>query len=538
MIYSKRQTLEVLTFVSGFVFLASFTCNMIMVSTTVNTSYYIKSFVIVNMVCVALLSKWTVVLALIFLIMLFLYLRQRDLHLSIKVSPVKLMNLLVYLYILTFFLVLFVPAVSLSFALFLLCILVPCKNRVQTNMRLFWLVFWGFLILEAIEIIYSLHGFDEIRKIIPLKSQVVQMSGFLNAFIVYYVVKRNNWGFQEFETFFKVLVYCIMVVALEAIITFYLGIGRGISIFGNTPLNQLGMFQSTLIGNYHFVGRLGITLFFMSIYFLFKHRQKRYFFFAFLGFLLTFSTCSRHCIMALMVGFALWIILVLKKKLKVDIEIKVLMYYFLVIFVIGFAFASIYLIDMAAFVRGSEGAGAPIGQLIDKLIRLSRGVDVFMYTFPLGTGPGMSMYFMGSSLVSWNVTEWVGQLFDFDLTYIQRLLVNQTILIESGIGLGYGIHNLWFHTIMEFGLLGLVFVMYLWWNGWNKFVYLYRLEKKMPLGNDLSRTWVVFMLVFSICLSVFFAAKFRQYWYYAILFAFLELCVQKVSSQMRRYHDV
>ncbi len=539
MIYSKRRTLEVLAFVSGFIFLASITCNMVMVSTT-TTYYYVKMFNIANMVCIALLSKCTIVLALIFFIMLFLYLRQPGLYHSIKVNPIKLMNFLVCLYMLKFLTVLPLPMFSLSVALFLLCILVPRKYRIQTNMRVFWLVLWGFFILEAIEIIFALQGFGEIRKIIPVKKQVMHMSAFLSGFIVYYVVKRNNWGFQEFEKFFKILMYGIMVVALESIITFYLGIGREISIFGYTPIHlHINMFQSTLIGSYKITSRLGITLFFISIYFLLKHQQKRYIVFVCFGFLLTFATGHRQCIMALMIGLALWIILLIREKLKeVDFEKRALAYSFLVLIMIGFAFASISLLDIATSLRGTEGAGDPIGQIVMRIIRWSRGVSVFLYTFPLGTGNNMNTYFMGSSLVPWNITEWTCQLFDIDLTRIKWCFVSNKIFVETGLELGHTIHNLWFRTITEFGLLGLVFVMYLWWNGWKIFVCLCRLQGKMPLGNDFPQVWAVFMMVFSICLSVCFEDKFRSYWYFAILFAFLELCVQKVSSQVQRCRDV
>ncbi len=179
-------------------------------------------------------------------------------------------------------------------------------------------------------------------------------------------------------------------------------------------------------------------------------------------------------------------------------------------------------------------AGDATFQLGKRFIRWARGIDVFLYNFPWGTGSGMTGYFLGSSLVPWQICEWVGQIFNYDPARIQKLLVSQKHFALFGIEAGYTIHNLWLQTIIEFGLLGLLFIAYLLKKGWHIFVLLYRLQKKVSSSIDLSRVWVVFMLLFSICLSVSFTIKFRNYWYFAVLFLFLELCVRDASFHFKQ----
>ena len=527
----NKRTVEILTLLTGSLLLTMLISNMIAYQPETGTKVVPKSIVIAQIMMGTLFSKWTMVVALVFLAMFVLYLRQHDFDFNISIKPRQTMNFLVYLYISTFFFVIPIPGVLLSFALLLLCIAAPPRNRINANMRPFWIVLSCFLFLETKGLMYVWLGFDDIRKQVSLAGQVLHITSFLNALIVYYVIKRNNWGFKEFETFFKILIYCTVIIALESIVTFYLGIGTGISVFGYPPLFRGEMFQSVLIGRYHIAGRLGITLFFISMYFSSKYRDKRYVLFSILGFLLLFSTLNRQVIAASIAGFVLLLLLNRNKRPAVNVTNRVFKLCAALIVLAVFAAISVYLMEQILSMRDTGGAAF---QLVKRSIRWARGADVFLYTFPFGTGSGMVTYFLGSSLVPWEIAEWYGRFFDYDPDRIQKLIVSKKHFMLFEIEAGHTVHNLWVRTILEFGLLGLFFIVYLWRKGLKIFVHLYRLQKKVSSGINLFRVWVVFMLVFSISLSVSFTDKFRSYWYFAMLFAFLELCVKNASFRFKQ----
>ncbi len=187
---NKRAT-EVLTLLSGSTLLVMFITS-IMTYQSDGGDKAPGSVVIVKIVLGALLSKWTLLVAAVFLALFFLYLRQHNFNFNISIKSRQTMNFLVYLYISTFFFIIPIPGVFLSFALLLLCIAAPSRNGIQTNMRPFWIVLSCFLILEITGLMSVWLGFNEIRKQFSLAEQAIHMTSFLNAFIVSYVIKRNS----------------------------------------------------------------------------------------------------------------------------------------------------------------------------------------------------------------------------------------------------------------------------------------------------------------------------------------------------------
>lgn len=522
----NKRTIEILTFWSGMIFFGFIVSNiLITVLTSSSKVGSAKSFYILSILYNVVRSKGTLVLALVFLPLFIAFIRQNEHFLYISIRPKKLINFLVCTYMLSFIIYLPFPAIFVTVALVLLHIISPRSIRIRSNANPFWIALFGFLVLETAHFFFGWIGLNNLRRNASLIQQLGPVTAYLNAFVVYYTIKQNKWEFREFEAFFKILMYFTMIIGLESVVTFYLGIGKDMTLFGVAPLHSIGgLFQSRFIGNYHIAGRLGIVSFFMGIYFYSKYSQKKYLIISFLCFLLIFSTLTRQLIGSTLIPFLLWVLLINRGIGKTA---KSALWGYVA--VAAFVALSLILFYLADYTQQARGETQSLDHITRRLVMLARGADVFFYTFPFGVGSGMTGYFMAASEIPWTVSDMFGGLLGFDLDAVRRIIYSEKDIAVLGYEMSHSIHNLWARTIVEFGIFGLVFVAYLWWKGWKTFVFLWRCQKRTWGEIDFSATWVVFLMVLALSLSLHFTVKFRFYWFISLLIAFLETNVDSVS---------
>jgi hypothetical protein len=525
---------DVLLILTGMLFSGMYTSRLVQNLDSVLSGNDRPAVVIFKLLFGPMLGVDTFPATCIFAAMLIYLIQKQDAKVTFFVNYKKISNALLYLYICTFFIIP-VPGIILTSCLVVLCMLTPHRKS-KADTRQLWIVFTLFCILELTVLGSALGGYDEVRNRLPLKVQIIGVIPFLNGFTVYYIIKRNNWSFEEFEIFFKILMLCTTLIALESIVTFYLGIGRNVTLFGNPPFNHDKMFQSVLVARFSTVARLSNVLLFMGIYFFVKNGQKKYVWAALLGFLLLFSTMSRQNILAVLGGLVFWFLFsIFKIKRNVNksgAQNVVRFFTAIIVMLAGLVILSGF---MAFSKHGRHQAGALQFQAAKRLIRCARGVDAFIYTFPLGTGAYAPSYYMGSSLVPWKYTKKVAEHLGYDLDYAKQLIrPPEKKLLKLGYEASYTIHNFWLRSIVEFGVLGLVFALYLLWRGFKIFVRLYQFEKRGLLGKRSAQVWAVYMMVISMCLSVMFTVKFRYYWFFVLLFAFLELWSKSACPPLDR----
>ena len=435
-------------------------------------------------------------------------------RISVYVPP--LINLMIYLFI-SSFTIYRLPGVVLSALLFILCLISSDKNRIQTNLRFFWLFFICFLFLQGAGIYTGISGIDPIRQHIPVSVQVVHTIVYLNAFMVYYAIRRTCWGIGQFETFSRIFMVFASVIALESVLSFYLKIGNEVSLMGHLPLFDGKMFQSRLIGYYHFVGRIGIAFYFLSLYFWFKHKKRKDAVCIVLGAMLVFSTANRQVILSTVIGTALLFFSALWYRIRqAESPVRAAKFiFFAVVILLCVCVSAIFLSKQTMKVRENYQGKASF-QLAKRSMRLARGIDAFKHTFPLGSGAGLNSYYMGSRDVDWAVTEKVAGWLGYTLDYAQWLISPNDLEKQYGLHSAHTIHNLWMRVMIEFGLAGLLFVGGL---GIRMVAQGFRLLQE-PSPNY--HKWAVFSMVAALFISLFFTVKFRHFWFLALMFLFLE----------------
>jgi len=455
---------------------------------------------------------WISVLLIVFILTYFFIYQSPDTKVNLR-TP---MNYCIYLYVLNFFLPIFRSSL-VAIPLITMILLTPAKSRKSKhNVKWFILVF---VTLTLIQMWSAWVGLDNVWPTVPKKSYYQGILMFFHAILIYYVVKRNEWGIKEFDTIFKWILIFGALISIESLITFYAGFGTNVNIFGEAPLTYFGTFQSIFVMSYHEVGRIAMTMIFISLYFFASYRNPKYIVTFILGFLLLTSTLNRQVIIATLLGLAM--IFVLRRNLiarrYVSRKILNIVLYQLLFCVLVFSF--IISTEVIATYRGAGG-------LFDRTIKLIRGLDVMIYTKGLGTGGGSTVipYYLSSLFVpptaSNIILPYLGMDFNSALRHIEREIRGEVF--------AYTLHNFWFEVIVGWGVVGLVALFYLFYWVWKLFWKVFTFEKMGCAVNDTRPVWIVFALVFSVSISVLFTSKFQHVWYFVILFLFLEKCVQKV----------
>lgn len=528
----NKKKLEWATLLWGFLFLVLFAARLYEHFRILEPEEMTLSIYILTIVAESFINPETISVLSVFLILFLWLFGAKEINGEVKVDLSKIVFFLFSLYIVSFC-AYRIPGILISLCLIALFVLFP-DNRVSMS-NWFWAVLLLFLVsnfagllwgLEVLDVPDSRYGF--VRKMIP-------MVPYVNAFVVFYTLKRMQWGITQFEALFNVLALLSMAVAAEAAITFYLGIGRTTSFMGNYPLYMDTMFQSRFIAYYHVAGRLGITLFFWGLYRFSRTANWHNLILVASGFMLTFATTSRQMIFACLIGFAAWLLmgiyLVLKSRFS-EKNVKFVWLICLLIVTTGGIKGTHWVSNTTQSIR-HEKESVISKQFSKRTIRWARGGEIFLYNFPLGTGAGMTGYYMGASKIPWTLAEKTAEFWGHEAWYAKYLISPEALVERVGYEVGYSLHNLWVRSAVEFGLLGTLFLIYFFWRVIRQFMTIFLIQSRIGHLRDVMAGWSVLLMMFSIIFSCMFTVKFRFYWYFVVMFLFSEAWIMHLRGMYR-----
>jgi len=466
------------------------------------------------------IAKKNIYFLLSFIILLFFYIKiYKQEVLNFNISIKKVINFLVYMNVLT----IFFPPLRLKYIFLALLILsslyFPFRKKTRMPFAFNFLLLW-FIISTILGFLQGFSGINKVREVIPLNFQITHILHLANALLVYYVIVKNNWDFKEFERFFKLILMFGLIIGIECIITFYLDIKKDLSIFYSS-INFLGFFNSTFIGSYHRVGRIGITMIFMSIYFISKYKKKIYILYFILGYLLVFATLSRMIVMATTIFLFIFLFFAIKYSWfshKISIPIKGISYIVIAIFVI---FLFNFLLEKGKEKRG-EHFTSYVG-FISRALIYSRAIDVFIQNPIIGTGTGLVPFYLVSSRIPKHFSDWFEykfNLINFGLPYLDRGGTFYDIPTYEDV---ITIHNLYLQFVLELGIGGIVFLIIIFYKGKKMFFDILSCSKEYNSKYSRIMYFSVFFLVITILFTMLTTVKFSIYWYYAILFGFVNM---------------
>ena len=107
---------------------------------------------------------------------------------------------------------------------------------------------------------------------------------------------------------------------------------------------------------------------------------------------------------------------------------------------------------------------------------------------------------------------------------------HKTLLYSFKGGSMSTMHNVLLQFVIEFGIGGLIFLILLFGNGYRCFKYALLYVKKQT-DNQSWAFLSIFLLVFAILFSVLTTSKFPVFWFYAILFAFINLIYRHIREE-------
>lgn len=443
----------------------------------------------------------------------------------------KAANTLVYLHALTLFLpwtivpfssflptgprfTMFLFSLLFVIAIFFILPLKKNQNKLPIPFKLF--VFW--IVFSTIAGVFSgIMGFDHVKANLPLWIQLKNGLLIADAFLVYYVIVKNDWGFKEFERLFSIILCGGLVISIECLVTFYFG---GSNIF-----------SSILIGRHYYPGIIGISLTFISLYFLCKYQKIKlyYLVLTILGFLLAFSTLSRSVLLSYIIGVIVLFVLYFKYG-KISRKRLMLLSSIISVCVILLPIGFYFLAEKGSELKDGYTSGR---SLWSRSYRHSRVLDVFVKHPIIGVGFGLIPYYSHSSSIPSTISEYV---MSFSTNIYARDLESRGMIYDVHSLYEYTdkiqtVHSLSYDFIVGFGFVGLLFIIFLIYKGVHIFRYIIFFAKKYKGKYDLVYAFAICSLVLAVCLVVQTTSKFQSCWYYSILFGFLNLIYRDLVAK-------
>lgn len=434
----------------------------------------------------------------------------------------KLMNALVMLYAVTYF----VPLLRPAFLAIPLVLLSVASRPKSSGGGARWIV--PLVVAMAVTLGVGLWrgwaDIDEVRSNIPLTLQLTRLAPFAHALLVYYVVKRNGWELAQFERFFKIVLALGLIVSIEAIMTFYLKIGGDIQLFGVSSVEG-GFFNSIWLTSFHKSARIGMTVVFVALYFYVRRRQLVYLGMASLGFPLVFASLSRQSLIGLGVGLIVTVLLIVPRKRRTLRRAGANP--LLVLLTIGGILAA----GAAAVSVASDIRETTIGvaQLKARAVMWARGLDAFIYTDGFGTGPGLLPHYTATSIVPTPATDLLVSWLDLDMDEAVYILT-RTGRLEVG-AVGFTVHSVWLQIVYEWGVVGLGIVAYIIYHGRRNLVVFWRSSTihALPLSTAAA---VIFGLTAGVSFSILTTSKFFLLDYLVVLFLFVGALAREMRVQL------
>lgn len=479
-----------------------------------------------------LFDKKIMLLLLLVLVLFLLYFRRADVEFYLPFR--KIINTIVYLHVVTLFLsweeepfIPFLGAWRVTFLLFfcllmvvsLLSLLKKSKNNTPISFKL--LAFW-FIFSSVAGIITGMMGFNSVRANISLVRQFSGLLFFADALLIYYVVVKNGWGFREFEKLSRIILIGGLIISIESVIVFYPDLLPQLKL---VSVNNYGHFSSMFIGRHHYPGVIGIFMVFLSLYFWSKYGRRKYLISFVLGLLLALSSLSRSAIWSMGFGIIFFAFLTLRYSYFSHRAswLKASFFVISVMLIPVIAFLLLLVIKMR-----QTDTSLYFSSGLSRLGTYSRTIDVFYDKFILGTGVGLSPYYLHSAYVPQVFSGGTNLPKEQSFGYYRGIVAEPTLEIITTV------HNLPLQFIVELGIGGLIFAIFLMCRGIKIFFYIFSFAKKTKGNYPLLPIFAILSLNLSTFMVVQTTSKFESYWYFGILFGFINSIYVHLKKHLSR----
>ena len=331
---------------------------------------------------------------------------------------------------------------------------------------------------------------------------------YLNGSIL--LVALIHWEVPQYRKFLGLLFGISLFLALESVVDYYLL--RGTPIFYLAIENE-GRFGSILRVSGYPCGFLGFILSALSLYFYYTEKPSMKFRFSFvMGIILLVASLQRVVILGFAVFlFALLGVQILRGWRRVQPAKK---------FVTGFALMIAILLSSSvmglgvASMRGADFAG--LTSTYDRIMMWTRGVDIGTHFFPIGSGGSLAGKYATSSVIGSPFTT----LLASRATGAAGHSLNTTFaVIEGRYGAIRSLHNTHMELFAEFGLLGLIVSLFLFYYPLRLFIKSCKVISRSLDGTTMGTSiFSVFLLAFQIPL---FGVSTGTHFFWIILLLYL-----------------
>jgi hypothetical protein len=369
--------------------------------------------------------------------------------------------------------------------------------------------FFLFYTIVQIILIYSIRYFD----LDPVKDPTrintgTMISGpllFVNGLLVSFVVLKNRWGYKEFERVFNILLVGGAVVAVECILTFYIGLFPGVLNWANSsdvPREiQLNVFRSIFIYKNHVVGSLGIVITSFSLYVWAKSKRKMAIVYLACGLLLATASDSRAAIFPALTVVVIFTYLAARynwlKRLK-DVNLGGI--YIMVASALTVIIFLSVVHDVSKRRSNIYDFNTGITRRFDKNIR---ALDVFVHR-PLGTGLGLNKGYLWNKVIPETISRHIEKKGDIDIYGYY----------------GGGLHNGIFDITLELGWVCCIYFFYLLFWEIRVLIRIPKLLKKEKSWAQRGSVYAIYLMVPALFVSIITTSSVQIYWLFGVLIIF------------------
>ena len=356
---------------------------------------------------------------------------------------------------------------------------------------------------------------DPVKISAPLHQILAEAVPYADGILVWYLIRNNGWGRDEFERALKGVLWVVLVLSVESILVFYLKIPNAYSIDFRSQV-----FISMFTRHQVVPARLGLVLAGVGFYFFLRRGRYSYLFASFSGALMLFSTGKRVPAFALGLGVALAAVFFVKFRKRSGANGKLGSLYVFCLTPLGLAlFVSVMLVaGTMARKEFFNVSNLAVGVKV-RGFEYARAADVFLARPFGGGGPRRGFLYGYSGDTPSVFSAYVyGDISQSDLGtgWANRDLFRDDPL-EGRVDT---LHSVPFNLILDFGLSGLVLLTVMIATGLTYFFRIMLLRRHENSFAVVMPFAVIFSTSFALFISVSSTAKFYPFWLFAILLCF------------------
>ncbi len=385
----------------------------------------------------------------------------------------------------------------------------------------FWTIFWAGIVGGYLQ------G-DPIKTSVPLYRILADAVPYVDGMLVWYLIRNNGWGRDEFEGALQSVFRVALVMGIESILFYYLRIPNPYS------LNHDGQFFIGMFTRHHIVSsRLGLILAGVAFYFFWRRGGYFYLLTSSTGMLMLFSTWRRVPILALFLGVFLIIVFFLKFRERAGAHKKMRSFGVSCLTTSMFLLCVCASVMMGKAVREEFIEASNLSMSVkERLFQHARASDVLFERPFLGGGPRHGFlygYWKGtpatfSGYVYGDITGYESGIRGWSTSDLFQDNPRESAPVS--------LHSLPMNFIVDLGLLGLLLIMAMLVTGVR---YFFRIMRLPPHENSLAVVMpfaVIFSTVAALFVGVSTTAHFYPYWLFAILLCFVRYLYREVLAEL------